>query len=350
MLLRMWMLLLLAFGLPAQAQEMRAAAPEVEQEWPEPPRAPLVYLTVPGVYADLLAHPDELQLAQHLAEHAATAVPRIARELGVQTGHTMRVLLAHDEQDFRELQPGRPPEWADGTAFPSQGLIFLRAPRIRAGTAGPLEQVFDHEIVHVLLGQAFGPRPVPRWLQEGLAQWIAGEYKPETVIALNRGSAVGGLIRLEELSAGFPENAVRAQLAYAQSADLIAFLQQEHGPEAIQVLVAELSQGTPVNAAFRAATGESVEELDRAWRSRLQESSVAVAALLLDSSWWMVPAALALVWGAWMARRRNRVRLSRWEREEALQEAMAEVVRELPPRRTPPPPPFLMPGDDRWVH
>lgn len=327
MLLRAMLLLLaLASGPPAQAQEMRAAAPPVADRWEEPPPAPPTYLTLPGVYADVRAHPSDGAIARHLAEHAARRVPELAARLGVGAGRAMTITIAASEEDFRGIQPGHPPLWADGTAFPARSLIYLRSPRARAGTASPLEQVLDHELVHVLLGQAFGPRPVPRWLQEGLAQWMAGEYQVETVHTLARGQALGSLLSLEALSDRFPDNPLRAQLAYAQSADLIAYIADAHGEQALRVLVAELSGGAPVNAALRAATGVSADVLDQRWRARLEQTDTGLAGLVLDGSWWMLPPSLALVWGAWAARQRNRDRLARWAEEEALRDELLRLT------------------------
>jgi hypothetical protein len=76
---------------------------------------------------------------------------------------------------------GPSPEWADATAWPELGAIFLRSPDIRVGGDEPLEQVLDHELVHVLLGRAFGDEQPPIWLQEGVAQVLAKQLGPRRV-------------------------------------------------------------------------------------------------------------------------------------------------------------------------
>ena len=121
-------------------------------------------------------------VAHDLMRHAHTAIPRIAKQLGVSTGGAMQIYLAntqaviskrcnHMHHPTGQMEPhGR-----------KNGWIFLRSPRIRSGLAEPLHQVLDHEIVHILLGRAFAHYPVPRWLQEGVAQVVAGEYTPSKV-------------------------------------------------------------------------------------------------------------------------------------------------------------------------
>ncbi len=126
-----------------------------------PPPVPEDWITVHGVYARVHAPASHARVAQRLANHAARSVPAIAEQLALPAGRTMTVYLADSDATFRALQPGAVPSWADATAWPHRSLIFLRDGQTRGGTAKPLEQVFDHEITHVLLGQAFGPRPVP---------------------------------------------------------------------------------------------------------------------------------------------------------------------------------------------
>ncbi|MCB9765868.1 MAG: hypothetical protein H6739_39205 [Alphaproteobacteria bacterium] len=349
--------LLLAFAAPAGAAEWGSLEDVPEAFDPfealaQRPPLPEDFIATRGLYADVHGSPRDRATVLRLAEHAEASIPRVAAALGVGTGPRMRITLADDQRAFAELQPGEPPGWADGTAYPHQALIYLRAPRIREGTARPLEQVLDHEITHVLLGQAFGHRPVPTWLQEGLAQWVAGEYGPETTERLARGMLGGGLLKLDDIKHGFPSDPVRAHLAYAQSADLIAFMASEYGPGTIPTLVKELSRGAPFNAAFRAATGEFADAVDEQWRGRLERSDLWLTPLTSEAMWWGLGAPILVL--GWLAvRRRNRRKLERWRHEEAMQEALYKALERSysRPQRAEEPwraAPYEPPGG--WVH
>jgi hypothetical protein len=362
-ILLLFLALFFSWSLDAQARpspSMKVLEAEPAQVLREAPRFPDNWSIREGLYAVVAGDPRDLGTLLRLSAHAESSVPRIAKELGLPPGARMRVYLARSEAQFRDLQPGEPPRWADGTAWPASALIYLKAPRLRPGTAKPLEDVLDHEIVHVVLGQAFGPRPVPTWLQEGLTQLVQREFSPEMTRSIARGSLGKKLLTLPELDAGFPEDPLRAQLAYAQSADFLAFMRNRYGEEALERLIREMASGASVSAAVRLSTGEFLEDVDLAWRSRLERSDLWVSGLVQDNLWWGVGAVLIVV-GGLLRMRRKRERMRAWEREEALQRAAfrfpgTDSPQPPPPFEHPVPPPDRAHQDetprpgDRWVH
>lgn len=305
----------------AEAQEWSKADKPVDLSitLEPPPPIPMRFVSLPGTYATVHGRPQDRAAMERIAKHAAESIPRIAERLGIGAGPSMSITLADDETAFAELQPGAPPSWADGTAWPHRSLIYLKSPRIRAGTAKPLTQVLDHEITHVLLGQAFGRQPVPRWLQEGLAQWVAGEITPELPSRIARGSWRTGLFTLDQLTSDFPSDPSEADLAYAQSADLIAYVATEYGEEAIPTLVQSMARGRTVNAAFLDATGQLASTVDEDWRGSLSTGFLSLAPLSDDFIWLGLAAPLVLV-AFWGKRRRNRRVLARWAAEERLED------------------------------
>lgn len=248
----------------AVAAAMQAERPEVPSDWQ-------VYS---DPYATVYAAEGDKATALHLSRYVARSLPRISEEMGLPIGNRIHIYIAPSQEEFFTLQPGNAPQWADGTAYPHRGLIFLRAPHVRSGSSSPLEQVLDHELAHILLGRAFGARPVPRWLQEGTAQLVAREYTSALTDRIGAGMFGDDLLTLEELTRGFPDDPLRAQLAYAQSADFVAFLTNRYGPETLHGIIHEMVAGAPFAAAVRATTGVSIDTIDTQWRQRLESSSM----------------------------------------------------------------------------
>jgi len=329
MALRAFFAALLALWLatsPAQGQEW-TSGPTVQEEagWVVPP-PPEEWRTVHGSFLRVHGEDRDFSTLLRLARHGSDALPDLATRLGVPIGDTIHVYLAGSDQVFRELQPGNAPSWADATAYPALGVIYLRSHRARHGQSKPLEQVLDHELVHVLLGRAFMPQRPPQWLQEGVAQVMAGEFTPQTTEDLAAGMLGGGLISLEDLSRGFPSDARRAKLAYAQSADFVAWLQMQHGPEALTVLIKEMAAGATIHAAVRRATGRFLEDIDREWRGRLTSGiPLSLTPLTTVDAWWAL-AGIALLIGGVLRRRQFRRRLAEMEAEERLVDEMLEQM------------------------
>jgi hypothetical protein len=271
------------------------------------------------VYANLYGPPDEYRTLLRLSRHAAQRIPELAEALDVSVGDQIHIYLAPSTQLFRELQPGLPPTWADATAWPTSGIIFLRSNHLRGGMAKPLEQVMEHELVHVLLGRAFAPNRPPSWLQEGLAQVMAGEYSPDTTRRLARGLLTGEARSLESLSRGFPRDPVQADYAYAQSADFISWLRVHYGPEAVPTLIRELAGGASIGTAMHAATGSFLDGVESEWRRSLQTGiPLGLTALVENGELFWAFGGVALIVGGVMRRRQLRRRLLELEVEEAL--------------------------------
>jgi hypothetical protein len=341
----LWPALALAaslFGAPAQAEPGAREVPSARWEAaPEQASRPTVqeptggWRTEIGLYADVHGPWAEPGVVLRLANHAATALPRLAARLGVRPTGPIDVYLLPSEEAFHAVQPGRTPDWADGTAWPAHGLIFLKSPTIRPGTAAPLEQVLEHELVHVLLGQEFGTRPVPRWLQEGMAQFYAGEATWERAIALARNDFGLEPMPLASITGGFPADPVRAQLAYAQSADFVSWLHARGGEDSLRALVRQLAAGASTSDAVQLAAGLTLEQADAAWRET-QPATVGWYRWVTNPALWWGAAAGFLAMAVWRRRTRAQLKLERWDAEERARAEAILRAQEANPRGDPP--------------
>ena len=285
---------------------------------------------VSTVYVDVHYAYKDRHVAQHLARHAQRSIPRIAQTLDIGAGSAMKIYIMPDQKSFDRLQPGKTPDWADGTAWPDLGLIFLRSPDIRDGRSDPLTQVLDHEIAHIVLGRAFGDRPVPRWLQEGVAQLVAGEHTHRSIDTLSQGVLGDSLLSLHELTHRFPKDPNRAHLAYAQSADFIIFLQQNYGSNTLKRLIAFMIQNHSFRDSIRNVTGKSIDDLDLEWRGELSSSWLWLKPLVSDTALLSFGGLMLLVGFLRTLRNRGQVSEKLLERR-ALYEALDKELRHWQP-------------------
>lgn len=302
MLLFVWSWLLAA--VPAAAQQWTTAPERVELA--ELPVIPADWTTIHGPYLRVHGPLDLVPVLVRVARHASTALPAFAEQLDVPIGSTVHLYVAPDNDSFRALQPGLPPLWADATAWPDLGVVFLRAPDARqGGDPEPLEQVLEHELVHILVGRAFAPNDPPAWLQEGAAQILANQLGPEEAAVLSRASGAGW-IPLDALTRRFPSDPRRAELAYAESADFLAYLMETSGDDVLPRLIESSRAGGSLRQAVYQSTGRFLEDVEAEWRRGHDGLPVQLAALA-NLDWVFGLGAIALV-VAGIRRRREMVR------------------------------------------
>ncbi len=255
------------------------------------------------------------RIAEALAEISGSTLDRVVDQTGLPAPGHMDVVLAPDAETFAAAQPSPPPTWAAGTAWPERGEIYLRTRLPRAGP-NRIDQVFTHEVVHVVLGRAWRDGRPPRWVTEGLAKYLAGEMGPEDHLLLSRSALSGGLIPLDHFTKHWPRRASQARLAYVQSVDFIAFLARE-GDGVLPKVVQELAAGEELDQALLEATGEDMEALEGRWRGRITLWHALFPLLGSSSTLWVLAALLFLV-AAWRRRRAFHAKVAEMERREAM--------------------------------
>ena len=255
------------------------------------------------------------RIAEALAGVSGEVLHRVERQTGLPAPRHVDVVLAPDAASFAAAQPSAPPSWAAGTAWPERAEIYLRTRLPRAGP-NRIDQVFAHEVVHVVLGRAWLRDRPPRWLEEGLAKYLAGELKPGDHALLSRSALSGGLLPLESFTSHWPLRASQARLAYVQSVDFVAFLGRE-GEDVLPAVVQELAAGASLDEALLAGTGEDLDSLEQRWRSRITLWHALVPLLGSSSTVWVFAAVLFLIAAARRRRDFHR-KVAEMEMREAL--------------------------------
>ena len=228
------------------------------------------------------------------------------------------IYLAPNWEAFQSVQPaGEPPSWSVGTAYPALNLIILRSPRGMRGGAMDIEEVLRHEYAHLALATALKGHEAPPWLAEGFAMLQSRGWNLSWTYALSRGVLTKGLIPLEQLSVGLPEDQYQAELAYAQSFSLVSYIKTGLGPEALPRFIRGLSYGLDTETALRQATGFGLKDLERRWKEDLKKRYGWIPIVTSFFSLWFLASLLFLL-SYWLKRRRAKRKLAEWEREEAL--------------------------------
>ena len=216
-------------------------------------------------YAIVMGDIQAQELAVRVGMVIDAAAPRIAGVVGTGDLRPVRAYVYRDRDAFRQAVGVPRESTLVGLATLPQGVIHIDG----TGLLASIQKVVPHEVGHVMISRAVGPglSQLPLWLNEGIAEYVAGQraaqVDPVALRAVGRGAALG----LADLDPAFRRRDADTALAYAQSASLVNFLVAERGERVIADLLAALRESRNFDSALQQATGFTPPELESAWRS-----------------------------------------------------------------------------------
>ena len=210
--------------------------------------------------------PESLEpLAAHLKDSNPQALQRMMDFMGLEhPGLPIRVILAPKESPLAQESP----EWISGYAVGQTSTIVLLTDRSLTYPNDSLNEVFLHEISHILAHRAAGEQPLPRWFDEGLAMMTARRWDLEDRARLVWAMVSDTQVSLDELNTLFnkDETSVRRAyvLAYAFTRDLL-----EHtGQDTPKRILAKIQQGVSFPEAFAQTTSMTLTQAEEQFWSR----------------------------------------------------------------------------------
>lgn len=245
--------------------------------------------------------------AEAVAEALSAQAPLPALSEDVPVGVT--VILAPDEASFRWASGGRPPEWSAGVAIPSLNRIVLPAYASDRARGTDRWRVVRHEWAHIALHQSLPGLRVPRWFDEGYAQWAAGWDRAEAW-RLRLRLALGRTPPLDSLTFRFPAGRASAQDAYLLSATTVEYLVEASGEEALELFIARWREVGRFDSALREIYGVPTSQLEEDWRVWLKKRYGWLSVVTNSSIAWLILTVVVLILVR-VRRRHDRERLAR---------------------------------------
>jgi hypothetical protein len=259
------------------------------------------------------------------------ALPQVREELGAngEMPH-VRIRVGRDPDEMNALAPvgAPPPAYAVGVAYPALSLILLTLTAPETWQPPEVHEVLVHEMSHVVLHHALGQGAfdVPLWLVEGVAIHQARERSMERIQALWHGALSGGLLTLDELDARFPSQPHAVNLAYAESADFVAWLLRRNGPAKLRRLVERMRNGERFEVAVSQTWSQGIGQLEHGWRENLDGRFGSLPMFIVSGAGWALAGLLVIP--AWGRRRKKSAAIyARWEAEDKQKAALEEAYR-----------------------
>ncbi len=205
-------------------------------------------------------------VAQELINAAQEAIQRTRMQWLAPSPQRVDVYLYPDATALEPLLQDAP-EWAGASAYPALGTILLIHPTTPAELA-QRERDVAHEVAHVVLYETLKGAAVtlPWWLQEGLASLAEPDVREEYPGVLARAWQKQALVSMSDLCIPSFWNPDEVQLAYAEAASFVGFLQQRYGAQKLYRLLLAYATGLPCEEGVREVFGRSLSELEALWQ------------------------------------------------------------------------------------
>jgi Tol biopolymer transport system component len=222
---------------------------------------------------DIYYYPDERPGALDAARMAERAYARLSRILHHQFSDRKPIILYASQSDFQQTNV------VDASGEGLGGVTeFMkhRAVLPFTGSYAEFEHVLQHEMVHQFQYDVYsrghpgaGVQTLvavnpPLWFLEGMAEYLSlGPINPETAMWVRDAALEGHLPSIEEMTADpyiFP---------YRYGHAFWAYIGEKWGDEVIGEIL-QASAATGLDAAFKHATGRTLEDLSNDWRDAIQ--------------------------------------------------------------------------------
>jgi hypothetical protein len=209
-----------------------------------------------------------------LAEQSARVYPDILREVESRLGMGLSVsptlVLVREHATFRKMTTDSA---VIAFAVPERGLIVVDCSR---ADQEPfiLKETLKHELTHLLTHQFVEGREIPKWLDEGLAQWVSGGLgevvRTLKTSPLEEAALSGRLMRMRALVDRFPRSENMLLLAYEESEDFVGYIIRQYGMAGVMRVLQHLKTGEEWENAVQMGLHVPFDDLEKSWQDQLQ--------------------------------------------------------------------------------
>lgn len=181
------------------------------------------------------------------------------------------ILLIKDSKTFQRMAGN---DLVVAFAVPGRHLIVIDYSKMKTHPFS-IEITLQHELCHLLLHNEIEDKNLPRWLDEGIAQWVSGGI-PEIIMnqkrsVLNDAILSGKFLRIRALTERFPVEKKYLMLAYEESKSLVEYIISQFGIEGILMILNHLKDGDEVDIAIFKSLAIDLDELEGQWHHHLKK-------------------------------------------------------------------------------
>lgn len=179
------------------------------------------------------------------------------------------------------------PEWGAAVAVPSLDRIVIPREGPRRVRGWTEARVLQHEWAHLGLHQYVPGLRIPRWFDEGYAEWASGGWSPTEGWKLRVAMAMGRTPPLDSLVLDWPRDQGRANLAYLLSATAVEYLVSESGERGIRLFLEAWREESSFAEGLRRVYGVTPGQFEEDWKKYVKRRYGWLFVLSHSSVFWL---------------------------------------------------------------
>ena len=251
-------------------------------------------------------------VAAHLQEINPASLQRIIDLMGLQhPGPPIRVILAPSNSPSAQNAP----EWMSGYALSDTSTIVLLTDRAMTYPNDSLNDVFLHEIGHILAHRAAGGQTLPRWFDEGLAMMSVRTWDIEDRTRLVWAMVSGTEVSLDDLNRFFSSDATSVRRAYVLAHAFTLDLLEHTDRDVPKRILAKVKQGLSFPEAFAQATFMTLSQAEEDFWNRQTLWNRWIPVATSSGMLWLTITLLAF-WAYTKQRRRTTAIKKQWREDD----------------------------------
>jgi hypothetical protein len=251
--------------------------------------------------------------ARKAVEILKSAYEEITWDFHVSPNDTFIVLIVASRSEFQKYIRESLPSWTEAVATPYLKKMMVKSPRW-ASSEESFNVSLVHELLHLILFCTTNGKPIPRWLDEGLAIFYSSDQRWKTATAMSRAMVTNSLIPLNEIDRVLSFQRIKAELAYQESFSATQYLLTTYDIDAIQTILTGIRDNKNLNAIFLDATGSDFMTFEREWIHFAKKNDRWFWLSDINDFLWIVVLALFLS-AIIIIRLRNKKTMQKWEQE-----------------------------------
>ena len=250
--------------------------------------------------------------AKNILNTLTEAYPLLRKAIGSELAFSINIFLSNSENVYKNIVGKNFPDWSSGAALPAHRVMVLKSHEVNQD----IHKIAIHELTHLLIDQATHSKPIPRWLNEGLAVYFSGEKNFASTSLISKALMTQSIIDLSDIDYVLTFHKSKAQLAYQESYLAVKYLIETYGLESVRNIIKQIALTNDYDAAFTSAIGMDMYNFEYEWFQYVQDNYRWHFLADFEIYLWMSMPLLFIVIFI-IIRIRNRKTLKRWESEDA---------------------------------